>query len=239
MARALARYWAKTCMLLAGRSTVGRLFAAAAGLGLPPYKGRRNLARLSERGYIAPTAEVHGAGVRTGRHVFIGDRVTLFQGARGGEIHIADRSAVHRDSIFETGEGGSIEIGCNSHLQAHCHLSAYKGSIRIGNGVQVAPGCAFYPYDHGTATGIPMREQPFRSKGDIVIGDDVWLGYGVVVLNGAKVGAGAVIGAGSVVTREIPSMAIAVGSPARVVGYREGAESPQELPARSESGAAQ
>jgi acetyltransferase-like isoleucine patch superfamily enzyme len=155
--------------------------------------------------------------------------VTLYQGSGGGSIRIGHRSAIHRDSVFETGDGGSIEIGDDSHMQARCQLSAYKGSVRIGNGVQVAPGCAFYPYDHGTAAELPMRQQPIRSTGDIVVGDDAWLGFGVVLLDGARVGPGAVVGAGSVVTGEIPGMAIAVGAPARVVGRREKAGAPAVL----------
>lgn len=217
----LARAWAKTCMSFAGRGVLGRAFAAVAGLGQPPYKGRRHLARLTRRGYVAPGAQVHGNAIHTGQNVFIGDGVVLYQGPGGGAIQIGDRSTVHRHSILETGEGGSIQIGSDSHLQARCQLSAYKGSITIGNAVQVAPGCAFYPYDHGTAADIPIRDQPLRSRGGIVVGDDAWLGFGVVLLDGANVGAGAVIGAGSIVKHAIPIMAIAVGSPARVVGYRE------------------
>jgi len=59
------------------------------------------------------------------------------------------------------------------------------------------------------------------SKGGIVVEDDVWLGYGVIVLDGVRIGKGAVIGAGSVVNQDIPSGAIAVGVPARVVKSRD------------------
>ena len=53
-----------------------------------------------------------------------------------------------------------------------------------------------------------------------MIDDDAWLGYGVIVLDGVKIGKGAVIGAGSVVTRDVPDETIAVGVPARVVKRR-------------------
>ena len=55
----------------------------------------------------------------------------------------------------------------------------------------------------------------------MVIEDDVWLGAGVIVLKGVRIGRGAVVGAGSVVTKNIESLAIVVGVPARVVGRRE------------------
>ena len=57
--------------------------------------------------------------------------------------------------------------------------------------------------------------------GEVEIGDDVWIGAGAKILMGAKIGRGAVVGANAVVRGEIPDYAIAVGSPARVVKYRE------------------
>lgn len=58
------------------------------------------------------------------------------------------------------------------------------------------------------------------SKGQVIIGNGVWIGDSVIILPGVNVGNGAVIGAGSVVTRSIPPYAIAVGNPARVIRYR-------------------
>lgn len=58
------------------------------------------------------------------------------------------------------------------------------------------------------------------SKGDIIVGNDVWIAHGVKILSGVTIGDGAIIGANSVVTKDIPPYAIAVGSPAKVVKYR-------------------
>jgi acetyltransferase-like isoleucine patch superfamily enzyme len=58
------------------------------------------------------------------------------------------------------------------------------------------------------------------SKGDIVIGNDVWLGYGCTILSGVNIGHGAVVGANSTVTRPVRPYAIMVGSPAREVRRR-------------------
>lgn len=65
-----------------------------------------------------------------------------------------------------------------------------------------------------------MSRQPLTTHGDIVIGDDAWIGTGSAILDGVTIGIGAVIGAGSVVTHDVPDYAIAVGNPARVVGSR-------------------
>lgn len=58
------------------------------------------------------------------------------------------------------------------------------------------------------------------SKGNIVIDDDVWFGYGSIILSGVHIGQGAIIGAGSVVSKDIPPYAIVCGNPAKVVKYR-------------------
>ena len=67
--------------------------------------------------------------------------------------------------------------------------------------------------------GLDIRDvaSAWDNKGDIVIGNDVWIGYQAVVLSGVKIGDGAIIGAGSVVTKDIPPYTIAAGVPARVI----------------------
>ena len=59
-----------------------------------------------------------------------------------------------------------------------------------------------------------------NSKGDIIIDDDVWIGYRAIVLSGVHVGQGAVIAAGAVVTKDVPPYAIVGGNPAKVINYR-------------------
>jgi hypothetical protein len=67
----------------------------------------------------------------------------------------------------------------------------------------------------------PLEPGPRRAKWEaaepIVIGDNVWLGGGVIVCPGVTIGADTVVGAGSVVVRDLPAGVVAVGSPARVV----------------------
>ena len=58
------------------------------------------------------------------------------------------------------------------------------------------------------------------SKGDIVIEDDVWIGYGAMIMSGVRVGQGAVIAAGAVVTKDVPPYSVVGGIPAKILKYR-------------------
>jgi acetyltransferase-like isoleucine patch superfamily enzyme len=198
-----------------------------AELGAPPYKGRRFLAWMSEKGYVSSRAAVHHPRLRLGNHVFIGDEVQVVGGGDSGEVRIGDGAHIHRDCIIETGQGGGVRIGADTHVQPRCQLSAYVGAIEIGSGVQIAPNCGFYPYNHGMEWGRPIKGQPLISNGPIVVEDDAWLGFGVVVLENVRIGEGAVVGAGSVVARSVPPGAVAVGQPARVVRMRDGTNPPE------------
>lgn len=191
-----------------------------AGWAYPPYKGRHPLAKLTPAGYIARSATLHHAGLLIGDRVFVGDHVVIYDKGGAGAFLIGDDVAINRGVIMEGGSEGVIEVGNGSTIQPDCVFSAYKGHIRLGRDVQVAPHCGFYPYNHGMSVNKPMKEQPLFTRGGIVIGDDVWLGFGVVVLDNVNIGKGAIIGAGSVVTRDIPAGVVAAGSPAKVIKER-------------------
>jgi maltose O-acetyltransferase len=87
--------------------------------------------------------------------------------------------------------------------------------IRIGDDVQLGPRVQLLTPTH------PLQPEPRRAKWEaaepIAIGDNVWLGGGVVVCPGVTIGADTVVGAGSVVLQDIPAGVMAVGAPARVV----------------------
>lgn len=191
-----------------------------AAWGAPPYKARTYLAWMNERGFVSPAATLYHRGLRMGKHVFIGDRAIVFEGRDGGEVVLGDGACLFGDCLLETGQGGSIRIGAGSRVHRGCQLIAYRSQIHIGRDVGLAQNCALYPYQHGIAPGKPISEQPLTSKGPIVIGDHAWLGVGVIVLDGVRIGEGAVVGAGSIVTEDVPDGAIALGAPARVVKRR-------------------
>ncbi len=219
MSRAGQR-WARVWLRFSGLGMLGRTAARLAGLAVPPFYGRALLARLNPRGYIAPSAVLHHSDLHLGSHTCIDERVLIFQDSNGGPVRLGDHVHLWRDTIVQTGEAGSVTIESHTHVQPRCQFSAYKAAIHIGKGVEIAPSCSFYSYDHGISPDQPVNAQPLQTKGPIIIEDGAWLGVTVVVLSGVRIGKGAVIGAGSVVTHDIPEGAIAVGSPARVVGQR-------------------
>ncbi len=214
--------WRKFWARYNGPRGFGRVASRLAAWGTAPYQGRMPLANFYPRGFVAHSAYMIYPDLTLGRHVLIGDRVTLTAGDReAGPVRIGDHALLFGDTFIQTGSGGSIRIGEHAHLQPGCHLRAFVSSIEIGRHAEIASGCAFYSFDHGMAPGRLIMEQPLTSRGPIVIGDGAWLGHGVTVLAGVTIGAGAVIGAGSVVVRDIPEQAIAVGAPARVLKKRE------------------
>lgn len=204
----------------AGLGPLGRVAARLASCFSPPFYGRQHLAKLNKYGFISPSATIHHRDLLLNTGVFIDDRVLIYQDMDGGPVELDSHVLIYRDSIIQTGAGGSVTIGTSSSLQPRCQLSAYLAPIIIGCNVLIAPNCAFYPYDHGVEPGVLMKKQPLQTKGGIFIDDDAWLGVGVIVLDGVRIGKGAVVGAGSVVTQDVPDNAIAVGVPARVVKMR-------------------
>lgn len=218
--RFMSTYWAKFWMQFTGLHAFGRLATRLAAWFAHPHKARVYLSQMNEKGYISPQAIIYHSGLNIGSNIFIDDRVVIFQRNKGGEITLGRNVYIYRDTILETGYGGSITVGDEASIHPRCQINAYLSPIKIGAGTMIAPNCAFYPYDHSIFPDKPIREQSIVSKGGITIGDEAWLGFGVIVLGGVTIGEGAVIGAGSIVTENIPAGAIAVGAPARVIKKR-------------------
>ena len=115
---------------------------------------------------------------------------------------------------FQVDYGSQIRIGARTF--ANFGLVALDvAAITIGDDVQIGPNVQLLTATH------PLEPQPRRDKWEaaqpITIGDNVWLGGGVIVCPGVTIGADTVVGAGSVVTRDLPAGVVAVGSPARVL----------------------
>ena len=87
--------------------------------------------------------------------------------------------------------------------------------IDIGADVQIGPNVQLLTPTH--PIDPDRRRDKWEAAEPITIGDNVWLGGGVIVCPGVTIGADTVVGAGSVVTRDLPARVVAVGNPARVI----------------------
>lgn len=114
----------------------------------------------------------------------------------------------------------NIFIGSNSYVNGGMLHAGKKSKIIIGDNCmlsyQVHLRCDTHVIDK---TDIPMIMQGMKEK-DIVIEDDVWIGYGAQILSGVHIGKGAVIGAGAVVTKDVSPYSVVGGIPARVIKKR-------------------
>ncbi len=115
---------------------------------------------------------------------------------------------------FHCDYGFNIYVGEGAFINFDC-VFLDLAPIRIGRGALIGPKVqlltAIHPMDAETrATGAEAGRP-------ITIGDNCWLGGGVVVCPGVRIGERTVIGAGAVVTRDIPSDSVAAGNPARII----------------------
>jgi acetyltransferase-like isoleucine patch superfamily enzyme len=92
--------------------------------------------------------------------------------------------------------------------------------VKIGNNVLIAAYTYLVGGGHNYAdVEVPVIDQGRVALG-IQLGDDLFIGAGVKILDGVAIGRGAIVGTGSVVTKDVPAYAIVAGTPARVMRYR-------------------
>src|SRR3954452_20239413 len=155
----------------------------------------------------------------------------LFLG-RGLELKISPRGEIRFGRFVWIGDGtkircheGLVEIGAKTVLGQECTISAYK-HVRIGEQCVIADRAMFIDFDHG----MVEVERPIRVQGiymrEVVIGANVWIGYGATFLRGVRVGDNSVVGTYAVVNRDVPANAVVGGVPAKVLRMRE---APREL----------
>ncbi len=120
--------------------------------------------------------------------------------------------------------GNNIYFGNNCEVNMNCTFLD-DNVIRIGNNALIAPNVqiytAFHPTNAADRFGKPKEDGSFpfckTQTAPVIIGDNVWIGGGAIIMPGVTIGDNVVIGAGSIVTKDIPSNTIAYGNPCRVI----------------------
>lgn len=113
-----------------------------------------------------------------------------------------------------------VDYGENIHLGARSFVNYNLTALDVAP-ITIGEDCLLGPNVQLLTPTHPIDPQPRRDKLEaaqpITLGDNVWLGGGVIVCPGVTIGDNSVIGAGSVVTKDIPANVVAVGNPARVI----------------------
>lgn len=113
-----------------------------------------------------------------------------------------------------------IIIGNNCNIGEFCHITAIN-KITIGDGLLTGRFVYIGDNAHGGLSyeeaNIPPVRRHLKSKGEIIIGNNVWIGDKVTILGGVSIGDNVIIGAGSIVTHDISGNCMVAGSPAKVV----------------------
>lgn len=130
-----------------------------------------------------------------------------------------------RLEVFKYGQDSNGQIIFGNHVQLNdfVHISSIH-SVKIGDNVLIASHVYISDNSHGIYKGSDndsLPETPPSSRkyyiAPVTIGNNVWIGEGVIIMPGVNIGNGSIIGAHSVVNKNIPENCIAVGSPVRIV----------------------
>jgi len=114
---------------------------------------------------------------------------------------------------------GEVRIGAKTVIGQECTISAYQ-RVEIGRECIVADRAMFIDFDHGMVeVERPIREQGIYKR-DVVIGHNVWIGYGACFLRGVTVGDNSVVGTNAVVCKDVPANAVVGGVPAEIIRMR-------------------
>ena len=114
----------------------------------------------------------------------------------------------------------NVSVGDNCYVGTGVQLYPWNAPITIGSNVLVAAGVRMITRKHGFASlSHPMAKQGYTNA-PIVVEDDVWIGFGAVILPGVTIGRGSIVGSNAVVTRDVEPYTIVGGVPARVIRPR-------------------
>lgn len=189
------------------RSKLYRLLVKEAGRNV--YFGRNVVLR-------------HPDKIHIGKNVFIDDNCVL--DAKGDNpkkgLWLGDNVIISRNTVLSC-QSGTIRVGDNTNIGMNCIIHCVDKEVRIGRNTVIGAFCYIIGAGgHGTdRVDTPMIGQPAVTKG-IIIGDNLWIGAGVKVMDGVRIGNDAILGAASLVNKDVPDFAVVAGIPAKVIKKR-------------------
>lgn len=161
--------------------------------------------------------------IEVGNGVTIQDNCMINAVCKGG-VKIGNTCTIGKNAIIDcTGVleelGESIIIG--DYVGISPNFTAFvRGKIQIGSNTIIGPNVTVIAENHiFTNTNLLIRKQGTSRKG-ITIGENCWIGAGVTILDGVHIGDGAIIAAGAIVNKDVASLSIVGGIPAKLIRVR-------------------
>ena len=141
-------------------------------------------------------------------------------------VQLSDKVSFGRSTVIKAyaviqTQTGRFLMGKKCAVSSFNHISTGESVILIGDYVRIAPNVTILGGTRNFKDKTRLIVDQGSSHSGLVIGSDVLIGAGTVILPGCQIGRGAVIGAGSVVSSDIPEYSVVAGAPARVIGHRE------------------
>ena len=153
--------------------------------------------------------------IKIGRNCFIAEGVLL-----RGNVSIGDNCSIGSNTYIGT-FGGTVIIKENCHIGNMNQIGSSGATVRIGGSCIFAPYVMITDATHSFKNqNLIIKESQILTK-SVEIGCNVWLGSAAMIMAGVSIGSGAVIGAKALVNKDIPSNAVAVGCPAKVIYFRD------------------
>ncbi len=144
------------------------------------------------------------------KYIFVGSNVRTKSG-----LHLAAIDS-HNGLAFSP----KVIIGNNVSINYNVHIACIN-EVSIGDGSLLASKVFITDHFHGDTSknsmSIPPSERLLTTKGPVIIGKNVWIGEGAVILPGVTIGDNSIIGANSVVSKNIPAYSVVAGVPAKVI----------------------
>ena len=163
---------------------------------------------------------------------YLAPKIELLQLLRWLENFYASNNMAYLDGLKERGEGATVSecvhlsnphravLKPYSHIHGGTLINA-MGGFYLGEYSMVGPNCIIFTVNHSIwrADRLPFGQQAELKP--VVIREYVAIASGVRILPGVEIGEGAIVGMGAVVTADVPPMAIVMGNPASVIGFRD------------------
>ena len=133
----------------------------------------------------------------------------------------SEHSDVGYESVMNT---KNMYLEDFTRIQNHLNFISYKGKLIVKKYAAIGAGCIIIPGDHVPTVGVPQylagNLHINDVDGEIVVGEDAWVGAGTILLSHCSIGRGAVVAAGAVVSKPVPPYAVVAGIPAKIIATR-------------------